>query len=103
MTQEESKMTKTTAELETMIRELQKYLKKKLKPVDTGNGDIYWTCGKDHFGMDLADDPFSHLREFCDVKDLDADEVRDSIQRYCGETFICECNIVNRVKIQDVK
>lgn len=92
--------TETTAKMGTMIRELQNYLKKKLEPVDTGNGDIYWTCGKDHHGVDAADDPFSHVREFCDVKDLAADEVIENIQRYSGETFACECNIVNRLKVE---
>lgn len=91
---------KERKELEMTILELQAYLKRKLEPVDTGNGDIYWTCGKDHHGVDAADDPFSHVREFCDVKDLDADGFIEGIQRYSGETFMCECNIVNRLKVE---
>ena len=90
----------TVEKLQSFILELQDYLKPKLEPVydENGKGDPYWTCGQDHF-LPTVDDMFSNFKEFCRLKKLDHEVIKEMIEKYSSEMHNCECNYVNNVYV----
>jgi len=87
---------------QTFLKELQRYLKKKLIYAPLENGEDYWTLDFDYIkwmeGYLPDADPFKHMKTFCEEKHYDWQEVRGMINEYKGDLVLGDAEIVNRVR-----
>jgi hypothetical protein len=83
-------------QLVNLLRELQAYLKTKLKPCKDEQGIIdYWSCGVDHFNPPRRYEPFNNFERFCTKRKIDRMEFINWLELYSNMVINCECYIVN--------
>ena len=85
---------------ESFLLELIDYLKATLVPIENPDGQISYTCTKDDDNDPDYMEPFERVANFCIEKNLNPHEVIDMIDEYTGESYSCECYLLEDKKIK---
>jgi hypothetical protein len=86
---------------EKFLIELVDYLRDTLVPFEEPDGQIQYICTKNlSSGNLLYMEPFERVENFCKEKNLNPQEIRDMIDEYTEEKYICECYLLHDKRIR---
>ena len=90
----------STESTDDFLTGLKEFLKTRLTLTHSPSGIEKYSCGMEHHHNSYSKfKRFKNFEEYCEQKGYDPEAVHDLIEERLGRKVICECEIVNDVKV----